>query len=126
MVTDSISPIEVDLSQVTSPPSEDTSPNIAPRPGAPDPETAVTQQVSQDLARRLNTDDSDIQTLSVEKVDWPNSALGCPTPDSNYLMTVTPGYKITLETAGKQYTYHTDMQGNAILCGRNGQPILPE
>ena len=116
-------PAQVDLSQITPQPSEDTGPVVAPQPGVPDAKTAVSHQVSQDLAQRLGVDVSEVSTVTAEEIEWPDSSLGCPASGMVYLTVITPGYKIILEAAGQPYSYHTDTQGNYILCGEDGQPV---
>ncbi len=125
VATGSASPAQVDLSQVTSQPPENTTPQVAPQPGIPDPKAATAHQVSQDLAKRLGMDIADVNTIGVEEVDWSDSSLGCSAPGMMYLTVITPGYKITLEAAGEKYTYHTDLQGSYLLCGENGLPVEP-
>ena len=122
-VTSQAHPAQVDLSQLTPQPVEEAYPVVAPRPGVPDPVTAVAHQVSQDLAQRLNLDISEIITINTEEREWPDSSLGCPSPDLIYLAVITPGYQIILEASGVSYDYHTDTQGNYILCGDDGSPI---
>jgi len=124
-VTDSVSPAEVDLSEVTSEPPEDTNPQVAPRPGVPDPKVATAHQASQDLAKRIGVDVSEVSLVGVEDVEWSDSSLGCPAPEMTYLPVITPGYVVTLEAAGEQYRYHSDQQGNYVLCGEDGQPATP-
>ena len=122
-VTGSTSPAEVDLSQVTSQPVTEASPQIAPQPGVPDPKAAVAHEVSQDLAARLEADVSDVNVVGVEAVEWPDSSLGCPAPDMMYVSVITPGYLVTLELSNEQYRYHTDLLGNHVLCGEDDQPV---
>lgn len=123
--TGSASPAEVDLSQVTSQPAAEASPQVAPQPGVPDPQAAVAHEVSQDLAARLGADVGDVAVVSVEDIEWPDSSLGCPEPGIMYVSVVTPGYLVTLELSGGQHSYHTDLEGNYVLCGDDGQPIVP-
>ncbi len=122
-VTGSSSPAEVDLSQITSQPPENPTPRVAPQPGVPDPAVAVAHQVSQDLAGRLELDVSEVHTVNVTEIEWPDSSLGCPAPDVAYQTVITPGYLIILGIADIEYMYHTDLQGNYLLCGDDGQPV---
>ncbi len=121
----SASPAEVDLSQLTSVPSAEDDPVVMPQPGVPDPGAAAAHQAAQDLAARTAVDVMDIQIVTMEESEWPDGALGCPAPGKNYLNAVTPGYRITLESSGTQYIYHTDLDNNYILCGADGLPVSP-
>jgi hypothetical protein len=94
---------------------------IQPAPGVPDPKARMVQFASQALAEQLDIDISEVTLVEVEVVDWNDSSLGCPAPDSVYLTVITPGYQITLEAEGQTYIYHTDQVQNVVLC-INGQP----
>lgn len=122
IIIDSAYPAEVDLSEVTSEPG-DGQPQEAPKPGVPDNSTAITQQVNQALADRLSIDISEITVVIVEAVEWSDSSFDCPASGYAYAQVITPGYQITLESDGEQYNYHTDLNGNFVLCGDDGTPI---
>ena len=47
---------------------------------------------------------------------WPDSSLGCPKPNMNYLQVITPGYRIVLEAQGRSYEYHTDTGKRVVRC----------
>jgi hypothetical protein len=113
----------VDLSQLTPEPVGEGEGEliIQPAPGVPDPEAKMVQLASQDLAERLEIDISEVSLIEVIALDWADSSLGCPDPDYAYLMVITPGYQISLEAGGQNYTYHTDQVQNVVLCV-NGQP----
>lgn len=122
IITDSAYPAEVDLSEVTSEPG-DGQPQEAPKPGVPDDSTAISQQVNLALAERLGIDISEITVVIIEATEWSDSSLGCPASGYAYAQVITPGYKITLKSDGEEYNYHTDLNGNFVLCGEDGQPI---
>ena len=124
-VTSNAYPAEVDLSQITPQPVGETTPQVMPKPGVPDPKAAATHQVAQDLAQRLGVDVSGVKPVSAEEVEWPDSSLGCPAPGMMYMTVITPGYSIILELSGEQYMYHTDLQGNYVLCTDDGQAAAP-
>jgi hypothetical protein len=119
---DTAYPAEVNLSDITSEPNG-YPPQEAPKPGVPDDTTAVSHQASQDLATRLGLDVSEITVASAETREWADSSFGCPAPGYAYAQVITSGYQITLEAGGEQYTYHTDLNGNFVLCGEDGQPV---
>ncbi|MFZ0543813.1 MAG: hypothetical protein WAM60_00145 [Candidatus Promineifilaceae bacterium] len=107
----------VDLGQIT--PDADSSGDLVvqPAPGAPGLEAEAVIQLSiQALAGRLGIDAGEITLLEVAPQDWPDSSLGCPSPDQLYAAVITPGYEITLEAQGQSYSYHTDKTENVILC----------
>jgi hypothetical protein len=122
VVIDSVYPSDVNLSDIVSEPG-DGQPQEAPQPGVPDESTAAAHMVSQDLAVRLDSDVSEIAVVGAEAVNWPDSSLGCPAAGYAYAQVITPGYKITLESGDAQYTYHTDLNGNFVLCDEDNQPV---
>jgi len=63
----------------------------------------------EDLMKLLVVDKDKITVKSVEKITWPNSALGYPQEGHYYLQVLTDGYKIILDCNGKDYEYHTNM-----------------
>lgn len=50
-----------------------------------------------------------------EEVTFPNSCLGIITEGMDCASVITPGYKITLSLAGKQYLYHSNEEGTQVL-----------
>jgi hypothetical protein len=90
-------------------------PNAMPaRAGAEaDPMIAL---VKQDLAQRLSVSIDQISVISAVTTEWPDASLGCPKAGLVYAQIVTPGYRITLEQAQKQYDYHTGLKGLFVLC----------
>ncbi|MBE2220518.1 MAG: hypothetical protein IAF02_03205 [Anaerolineae bacterium] len=124
VVTDSAYPAEANLSDIVSEPGTGQ-PQVAPRPGVPDESAAAVHIVSQAFAEHLGNDVSEITVVSVEAMEWSDSSLGCPAPGYAYAQVITPGFLITLDSgdAGDPHTYHTDLNGNFVLCGDDGQPV---
>jgi len=78
-------------------------------------EKRIIEIVKQDLAINLNISKDSIQVKSVEKVVWPDSALGFPEKGRNYLQVVTEGYRIVLFCNGQDYEYHTNAEDYNII-----------
>lgn len=76
---------------------------------------AIVQMAMDELAGRMGIKTADMQTKSVEAVEWPSAALGCPQPGKFYAQVITPGYKIVLSAAGKDYVYHSD-RTRGVFC----------
>jgi hypothetical protein len=68
-----------------------------------------------DLAEELGVPDDEIDVVSVEEMDWPDSSWGCPEEGMMYLQVVTPGYQIILSAEGETYDYRADMT-DVRLC----------
>ncbi len=76
----------------------------------------VVQLAREDLTRRLDLAPEEIQVVSVEAVDWPDTSLGCPQPGMMYAQVITPGFRVVLEAEGQTYEYHTDRSRAVVLC----------
>jgi hypothetical protein len=118
-----VAPVTVDLSQLTPEPPASGTPQELPAPGIPNPQMAMIQKVSMDLAERLQVDISEIEVVNATGMEWNDSSLGCPEPGMGYLMVITPGFQITLRASGETYTYHTNQTNHFVLCGPNNQPV---
>ncbi|MBI2599617.1 hypothetical protein HYW43_01715 [Candidatus Daviesbacteria bacterium] len=86
-----------------------------PQPTTTTDETPVSAPLK-DLAKKLGVETSQIQLVSVEKVEWRDSSLGCPKQGEMYAQVISPGYKIIFEYQGKQYEYHTDEDSHFVSC----------
>jgi len=75
---------------------------------APAPE--LLQLARRDLAARLNVPEDSVRVASTRPQTWPDASLGCPQPDKMYAQVTTPGFVIELESGGKTYRYHSDLQ----------------
>ena len=79
-----------------------------------DPDSAV-QAAKTLLAQQLGITESEITLASLEAVDWPNSCLGIDVPGRMCAQVITPGFRVVLEAEGKQYAFHTDAAGGAVM-----------
>jgi hypothetical protein len=77
---------------------------------------AVSRQAAAKLAATLSVDVSQIQVISAEAKDWPDTSLGCPQPGIAYAQVVTPGYRVVLAYKQTQYEYHADQKGQLVTC----------
>ena len=73
------------------------------------------QTAKKDLAQRLGVAPTDISVTRIESVTWPDSALGCPAPERDYIESEVRGFRITLGHNGQSFRYHTD-QKRAFPC----------
>ncbi len=91
----------------------------------------ITEKTKADLAKQFGVDTNQIRVVEARAVTWPDASLGCPQPEMAYAQVITPGYWILLEAEGKQYPYHTDQNGQIILCLGNSSdpesrlPLIP-
>jgi hypothetical protein len=95
---------------------------IQPKPGAPDTMEKLLDLVKDDLSRRIGAGRDQINVAQTQRVQWPDSSLGCPEPGMNYLMVITPGYRIVLEVAGREYYYHANENEYFVYCPNSQLP----
>jgi len=53
--------------------------------------------------------------LSVDRVQFRDSSLGCPQEGQMYLQVITPGYQVLLRVEGETYDYRISEQ-RVFLC----------
>jgi hypothetical protein len=68
-------------------------------------ERPLVEDARENLAHRLHISEKDIQVLSVEKTQFPDSSLGMPEPGQAYTKTITNGYVIKLLVGQTVYEY---------------------
>ena len=69
------------------------------------------------LSDELGIPTQEIEVLSVEMYEWPDTSLGCPEPGKSYAQVVTTGYRLILRAQDKQYEVHVDQEGQiTVLC----------
>lgn len=113
-----------------TPPVEPPLPPSDPPPNTPAPPPQTITEPSlviarDDLALRLEIPPDQISLIDYERVEWPDSGLGCGLPGGLYLTVITPGFRANFSAQGETYTYHTDLRGNVVLCSDEGLPLLP-
>jgi hypothetical protein len=59
-----------------------------------------------DLGTRFGYDAAEITLESIEAVEWPDSALGCPPVEGESEPGPVPGYRIVLTAGDQTYEYH--------------------
>lgn len=94
----------------------------APRPISPNQQVVLESLVTQDLAKKLGIDVSEITVVESLKVSWNDSSLGCPQPDMMYAQMITDGFWFDLSANGASYRYHTDSGMTFILCEDSQRP----
>lgn len=76
-------------------------------PASGDPELAEAAETARaDLAEDLGVAADDVTIVAVERVTWPNGALGCEEEGMSYTQALVEGYRVELQHAGDTYHYH--------------------
>jgi hypothetical protein len=87
--------------------------SVAATPVAP--ASAVAPMIAA-IAEELGVTVDEIDVVSAEPRDWPDTSLGCPRPGEAYAEVITPGYLIVVDVAGERIEFHTDEQGTIVRC----------
>ncbi len=74
------------------------------------------ERTREDLTRRKGIDKREITVVAVEAVNWPDTSLGSPEPNTMYAQVITPGYRILLSCAQEIHVYHTDRGDRVVYC----------
>jgi hypothetical protein len=85
----------------------------------------MAERAQQDLAIELGIPLDQVTVSWAMAVDWNDSSLGCPQPNTMYMDVITPGYLIALEANGLKYNYHTDENDYLILCSMADGSFAP-
>jgi len=73
--------------------------------------------VEEDLANRLKTTTDQIHFLKLSEIDWQDITQGCTSsPGQTLTKGRVSGYRIWLETNGKNYLYHIGLDNTIFLC----------
>jgi hypothetical protein len=80
------------------------------------PSSGAVTAAKEALADRLGIASTAVETVSKERVEWPDACLGLDTGQM-CAMVITPGYRIVLEAEGKRYEYRTDLSGGTVMSG---------
>lgn len=67
------------------------------------------------LSRQTGVTAEKIDFSGYEAVEWTDSCLGLPQPQSTCTPTIIPGYIIRFQAAGEKYEFHLDESGQTIL-----------
>ena len=73
----------------------------------------VTSAISA-LARHLDVDPAQIDVVTYESVEWPDSCLGMPEPEEACAEVITPGWRVRLESNGVVRELRSDSLGEQI------------
>ncbi len=95
----------------------------------PIPYPAAVRAAIEKLSRESGISATDISLKAIQRVEWPDACLGMKTPGVMCAMIVTPGYRIILTARGRQYEYHTNLDGSSIVYSAGGsqsndKPVL--
>jgi hypothetical protein len=93
-----------------------------PAPSAP-PATIVApqelvQEAQQRLATRLGIGPEKLSIQAAEAKQWPDTSIGCPSPDTMYQQVIVPGYLLAYSDGSTVYAVHTS------LLATPGEPMV--
>ena len=63
------------------------------------------------LSQRLGVPEAQVSVREVTNAQWPNACLGAADDEEVCAEVITPGFRIVLRARGREYVYHSDLQG---------------
>jgi hypothetical protein len=102
----------------------ETAPN-PPSTSTPASAANIEALAKETLGKYLSRPVEEIELVSVVPIDWPDSSVGCPRPDREYLQVITPGHYAVLRHAGTTYRVHM-AEGRAFVCDRPAGEVPPD
>jgi len=116
--------VEPTLPEVTPTSIHPSEPFVTPTLPMSEVPEEILRLAYDDLAARMNVKWTDIQLVSGEQVDFPNSCLGIDTPGMGCLDVITPGYRIQLQAGRSMYTYVTNLKGENVQLAQAAGPSI--
>ena len=77
---------------------------------------SVVDLVLADAAQQLGIELSALSIATLEAVEWPDAALGCPEEGGVYAQVVSPGYRIIVTDGSRTLEYHTGLNDAFVNC----------
>ena len=77
-------------------------------------EPTVVVRARREFAQAENVQPSQVTTLGVARVEWPDSCLGVRQPGALCAQAITPGFRITLRLGSTTAVYHTDLRERVV------------
>ena len=91
-----------------------TAASEAPGDSAAEPAVMAARAVA---AARLGVGEDAVRVDGVEPRDWPDTALGCPEPETMYAAVITPGFVVRVAAGSQTVEVHTDATGErTAIC----------
>ncbi len=77
------------------------------------------------VVRTHGANDADVKLVDVASVMWPDTALGCPQPNTAYPAGSHDGYRIVVAAGTTQYIFHSDFD-HVIECAAADEVLPPD
>jgi len=74
----------------------------------------VVFQARREFARIAGGQPSQVTTLGIDRIDWPDSCLGVRTEGAACAAALTPGFRITLRLGNSTAYFHTDLRERVL------------
>jgi hypothetical protein len=86
------------------------------------PPSQVTLAAQNRLASALGVPATQVQLVSGDQAQWPNTCLGLTSPGAACADEVTPGWRMTFNVNGQQYEVRTDESASVVRWQRQAGP----
>ncbi len=87
---------------------------ITPAPAAAGPSSPATLAAQKRLAAALGVTANQVQLVSAEQTNWPNTCLGLTPPGQACADKVTPGWRMIFSANGQQYEVRTNETASVV------------
>ena len=97
---------------------------IAPLGGVEDIVLArLIERAKEEMVEATGAAAGEITVVSTQEVEWSDTSLGCPEPDTMYAQVITPGYRILLESGGNSFDFRAgvDPEGPLVQCSQEAE-----
>jgi hypothetical protein len=85
---------------------------------------AAVQAAINNLMQQLNLTADQIKVISFEEKEWPDGCLGVRKVGVMCTQQIVPGFLVVLEANGKQYEFHTNVDGSVVLPADGVGPVV--
>jgi hypothetical protein len=113
---------EEDMQPPDQPEDPDADAVEGERPEGPDGTGDVEQQAIA-TAIQEGYQEGELEVVTVERVTWPDGALGCPQPGGMYTQALVEGYRVVLRAGDEELHFHGQEGQPPFLCEDPQEPV---
>ena len=68
------------------------------------------------LEEEMSIDSASPTLAKIERVDWSDGSLGCPTPGFSYAQVIVPGFSLVFDNGGESVEIHSNVDGSQLVA----------
>lgn len=113
-------PVETDASSPSPSAPEPVSPDDG---GMGDLSQETLDALIEEAADETGVSADQIGVVTAEAVTWSDGSIGCPEEGMGYTQALVPGFRVILDVAGEEISYHAASDGQFFACAHPQEPI---